>query len=109
MRSDGEEENGFSDILLRLNKDQRPELISTKTMKNSVSYVDEEDDARSSSSSVTYALQVLSEEEMCFNEHFRPIGLIYSKARQLRMLNFIPVIVRILVSSLPDLNLIVRI
>ena len=46
-----------------------------------------------------YALEVLSEEEVCVNEPFRPIGLFYSKARQLQKLKYIPVIVRISFTS----------
>jgi hypothetical protein len=42
-----------------------------------------------------YALEVLSEKELCINEPFRPIGLFYSKARQLQKLKYTPVIVRI--------------
>jgi hypothetical protein len=40
-----------------------------------------------------YALEVLSEEDLCINEPFRPLGLFYSKARQLQKLKYIPVIV----------------
>ena len=40
-----------------------------------------------------YALEVLNEDELCINEPFRPLGLVYSKARQLQKLKYQPVIV----------------
>jgi hypothetical protein len=48
-----------------------------------------------------YALEVLNEDELCINEPFRPLGLVYSKARQLQKLKYQPVLVRLPSPSSP--------
>ncbi|UJR21890.1 hypothetical protein I4U23_024962 [Adineta vaga] len=63
------------DIIICLNTNQQPQIISNE------------------SNCSKYALEVLSEEELCVNEPFRPLGLFYSKARQLQKMNYIPVII----------------
>jgi len=68
----------FLDIIIRLNAEQEPQIISTGHNENDYS---------------TYALEVLNKEEICINEPFRPIGIFYSKAHQLQKLKYIPVIV----------------
>ncbi|CAF4272251.1 unnamed protein product [Rotaria magnacalcarata] len=73
------------DIIICLNTKQLPQIIPNETMKNISTFT--EDDCS------IYALQVLSEEELCANESLRPLGLFYSKAHQLKKLKYIPVIV----------------
>ncbi|CAF3188265.1 unnamed protein product [Rotaria socialis] len=73
------------DIIICLNAKQQPQIIPNGTMKNISTFT--EDDCS------VFALQVLSEEELCTNESFRPLGLFYSKAHQLKKLKYIPVIV----------------
>ncbi|CAF1017941.1 unnamed protein product [Rotaria sordida] len=75
------------DIIICLNTKQQPQIIPNGMMK-SIGYFDENENECS-----LYALQVLSEEEVCVNEPFRPLSLFYSKAYQLQKLKYIPVII----------------
>lgn len=52
---------------------------------------------RYAESTSDFALEVLTEDELCVNDSLRPLGLVYSKLRQLKKLKYIPVIVRKLV------------
>ncbi|CAF1548455.1 unnamed protein product, partial [Didymodactylos carnosus] len=72
------------DILIRLDKNMIPQLLS----KRGVAFFEENEHEHT-----TYAIQVLSHNEICSNERHRPIGIICAKVIQLQKMGYEPVLI----------------